>query len=144
VKKILAVAAIVLALTAAPGMAKAQGTIQDKTPDPTPATAQTKPTDTGVAGKWHFILDTPGGDRDVDAEFTVDADGKVSGTWGKSNAIGTYKDGNLSLDFSFYSDETSSTDQMKIAGKLDDTAALSGTWQFGEYDGAFKAIRPKN
>lgn len=135
-KKLLAVAAIALSLTAGPGMAKAQ----DKAPD----AAQTKTADTGVAGKWHFILDTPGGDRDVDAEFTVDADGKVSGVWGKTSAAGTFKDGNLNLAFEFHSDESGDTDQMKIVGKLDDSASISGTWQFASYDGAFKAIRPKN
>ena len=33
----------------------------------------------GVNGKWHFVLATPGGDRDVDVDLSVDADGKVTG-----------------------------------------------------------------
>src|ERR1700722_7219389 len=96
VKKILAVLAVVMVCLAAASM---RATAQDK--------AQTAAPGSNVSGKWHFILDTPGGDRDIDAEFTVDADGKVSGSWGKSSALGTYKNGSLNLDFSFYSDETS-------------------------------------
>jgi hypothetical protein len=124
VKKFLAVVvAVVVCLATASLMSKAQ--------------------DAGVSGKWHFVLDTPGGDRELDADLAVDADGKVTGTFGKTSAAGTYKDGALNLDFSFYSEEAGETNQMKIKGKLDDTASLSGTWQFSTYDGAFKAVRPK-
>jgi hypothetical protein len=31
------------------------------------------PQHSAIDGKWHFILDTPGGDREMDAEFTADA-----------------------------------------------------------------------
>ncbi|HEY9126213.1 MAG TPA: hypothetical protein VIM62_03760 [Acidobacteriaceae bacterium] len=98
----------------------------------------------GVNGKWHFVLDTPGGDRDVDADFTVDADGKVTGMWGKSNAVGTFHDGKVSLDFQFYSEETGETAAMKIMGTLDDKGVLTGNWQFSSYDGTFTASHPKN
>ncbi len=99
--------------------------------------------DAGINGKWHFVLDTPGGDREMDAEFSVDADGKVTGKFGATDVAGTYKDGQLNLEFSMTSDETGETAPLKIAGKIDDTAAMTGTWEFSSYDGTFKATRPK-
>lgn len=98
--------------------------------------------DTGINGKWHFVLETPGGDREVDADFTVDGDGNVTGKWGNSDVAGTYKDGKLALDFQFTSEEAGATASMKIDGKLDDTAALAGDWAFSEYNGTYKASRP--
>jgi hypothetical protein len=98
--------------------------------------------DKGVNGKWHFVLETPGGDREVDAEFTVDADGNVTGKWGSSDVAGTYKEGKLALEFQFTSEEVGATAAMKIDGKLDDTAALAGDWAFSEYNGTYKAMRP--
>jgi len=129
VKKFLLVAAAAVCLIAGSLLAKAQ--------DHAAATA-------GINGKWHFILDTPGGDRDLDADFTVDADGKVTGTFGKTSAIGTYKDGQLNLDFEMTAEETGETAHMKLNGKLDDVPSIAGTWQFSAYDGNFKALRPKN
>ena len=98
--------------------------------------------DTGINGKWHFVLETPGGDREVDADFTVDADGNVTGKWGSSDVTGTYKEGKLALNFQFTSEEVGTTAAMKIDGKLDDSAALAGDWAFSEYNGSFKAMRP--
>jgi hypothetical protein len=97
--------------------------------------------DTGIGGKWHFVLETPGGDREVDADFTVDADGNVTGKWGNSDVAGTYKEGKLALDFQFTSEEVGATAAMKIDGKLDDAAALAGDWAFSEYNGTYKATR---
>lgn len=96
----------------------------------------------GVNGKWHFVLSTPGGDREVDANFTVDNDGNVTGKWGNADVTGTWKEGKLSLSFDFTSDEVGVTAPMKIDGKLDETAALAGDWAFSEYIGTFKAMRP--
>ena len=98
--------------------------------------------DTGINGKWHFVLETQGGDREVDADFTVDADGNVTGKWGSADVAGTYKEGKLALDFQFTSEEVGTTAAMKIDGKLDDTAALAGDWAFSEYNGTYKATRP--
>ena len=98
--------------------------------------------DAGINGKWHFVLETPGGDREVDAELAVDSDGNVTGKWGSADVAGTYKDGNLALDFQFTSEEVGATAAMKIDGKLDDTAALRGNWAFTEYNGTYKAMRP--
>ncbi len=99
--------------------------------------------DAGINGKWHFVLDTPGGDRDVDAELAVDSDGKVTGKWGKADVAGTYKDGKLDLSFPFTSEESGDTGSIKIAGKLDESSTLTGTWEFSSYNGTFKAARPK-
>src|SRR6185369_10978167 len=73
--------------------------------------------DAGINGKWHFVLETPGGDREVDADFTVDADGNVTGKWGNSDVAGIYKEGKLALDFQFTSEEVGATAAMKIDGK---------------------------
>jgi len=96
----------------------------------------------GINGKWHFVLATPGGDREVDADFTVDNDGNVTGKWGPSDVAGTYKEGKLALKFSFTSDEAATTADMNLDGKLDDAGALAGDWTFSEYNGTFQAKRP--
>ena len=98
--------------------------------------------DAGVNGKWRFVLSTPGGDREVEAEFAVDVDSKVTGKFGATDVAGTYKDGQLDLDFQFTSDEAGVTAAMKMSGKLDETSALNGNWDFSSYNGTFKATRP--
>ena len=98
--------------------------------------------DAGINGKWHFVLQTPGGEREVDADFTVDGDGNVTGKWGNSDVTGTYKEGALALNFQFTAEEVGTTAAMKIDGKLDEAAALGGDWAFSEYNGTFKATRP--
>jgi hypothetical protein len=100
--------------------------------------------DAGINGKWHFVMDTPGGDREMDADFTVAADGKVTGKYGTTDVAGTYKDGKLDLNFSMTSEESGETAPLKLVGKLDETAALVGTWEFSSYNGTFKATRPKS
>ena len=101
-----------------------------------------KADDTGISGKWHFVLDTPGGDREMEAEFAVDSDGKVTGKFDKTDVAGTFKDGQMNLDFQLTSEEAGETAAMKIVGKLDQAAALNGTWEFSSYNGTFKATRP--
>jgi len=96
-----------------------------------------------INGKWHFVFDTQGGDREFNAEFTVDADGNVSGAWEKSPATGTYKDGHLLMAFDTYSEEASETATLHLDGKFDDTNTLTGNWTFSSYEGAFKATHPK-
>jgi hypothetical protein len=96
----------------------------------------------GISGKWHFVLATPGGDRDVDADFSVDDDGNVTGKWGNSDVAGTYKEGKMALTFQFTSEEASTTADMKLDGKVDDAGALAGDWTFSEYNGTFQATRP--
>jgi hypothetical protein len=96
-----------------------------------------------IDGKWHFVLDTPGGDREVDSEFAVDKDGKVTGTWGTAAVAGTFADGKLNMSFTITSDEAGETAPIKITGKLDQ-GDLTGDWEFTSYSGTFKASRPKS
>ena len=98
--------------------------------------------DAGISGKWHFVLATPGGDREVDADFTVDNDGNVTGKWGPADVAGTYKEGKLTLKFPFTSDEVGTTADMSLDGKLGDAGAIAGDWAFSEYNGTFEAKRP--
>jgi len=106
--------------------------------------APTTQTAGGIDGKWHFVLDTPGGDREMDAEFAVDGDGKVTGKFADATVAGTYKDGQMDLEFSMTSEESGETAPLKLTGKLDETNTLSGDWAFSEYNGTFKATRPKS
>ena len=99
--------------------------------------------DKRIDGKWHFVFDTQGGDREFEAEFSVDADGKVTGTWNNKPATGTYKDGHLLMAFDTYSEEANETAQLQLDGKIDDSSTLTGNWAFSSYDGTFKATHPK-
>jgi hypothetical protein len=95
-----------------------------------------------IAGKWHFIFQTEGGVREFDADFKVDGD-KVTGKWADTSDVkGTYSDGKLSLEFQANSEEVG-PGVLKIDGELGDDG-LSGTWSFQQYDGTFKANRPKS
>jgi hypothetical protein len=134
VKKLLfAVLAVALAVTtlSTPGSALVQ------TPD-----SQAKQ-DNRINGKWHFVFDTQGGDREFEAEFSVDADGKVTGTWDNKPATGTYKDGHLKMAFDTFSQEANETAQLQLDGQIDDSTTLTGNWAFSSYDGTFKATHPK-
>jgi hypothetical protein len=92
-----------------------------------------------LAGKWHFVLDTEGGDREIDANFLVDGE-KVTGKWAGTDVAGTFKDGKLDLAFPMHSDEAGLDATIKIAGKMD-ADGMTGTWQFSEYNGTFKAAK---
>jgi len=113
----------------------------------TPATAQDTHPDTHpdkrINGKWHFVFDTQGGDREFNAEFSVDADGNVTGIWEKAPVAGTFKDGHLLMVFDTTSEEANETAPLHLDGKLDDSNTITGTWQFSSYDGTFKAAHPK-
>ena len=99
--------------------------------------------DSGINGKWHFVMDTPGGDREMEAVFAVDGDGKVTGKYDKTDVAGTFKAGQMDLSFEMTSEESGETAPLKLVGKLDDTGTLTGTWEFSSYNGTFKATRPK-
>lgn len=116
---------------------------QNATPAQEPGAATPAVAGTTIVGKWHFVLETPGGDREADANLSVDQDGKVTGKFGDSDVAGTYKDGKLDLDFPFTSDEMGQTAELKFSGKLDDASELTGTWEFISFNGTFKATRPK-
>lgn len=91
-----------------------------------------------VAGKWHFVLDTEGGDRDYDANFVQDGN-KVTGKFGKDNVQGTFDDGQLKLEFPVNSEEAG-PGTLKITGALA-SDALTGNWEFQQYSGTYKAKR---
>jgi hypothetical protein len=140
-KTLLAVLAIALAAATLPIAA------QTPAPAPTPAPTQAAPAnpaaDSKINGKWHFVFDTQGGDREFEAEFSVDADGNVTGTWEKAPATGTYKDGHLLMAFDTHSEEAGETATLHLDGKFDDADNLAGNWTFSSYDGTFKATHPK-
>ena len=91
-----------------------------------------------VSGKWHFVLDTEGGDRIVEPTFQQDGE-NVTGKWDKNDVKGTFIDGKLNLDFHLDSDEAG-PGTMKIVAVLANDA-LTGDWSFEQYSGKFKATR---
>ncbi len=108
---------------------------------PPPASAAQAQSSAGLPGKWHIVLDTPGGDRELDADLKV-SDGQVTGKWGTADVAGTFKDGKLNLDFPFTSEEVGATAKFKVAGTLDGDS-ITGTWEFTEYNGTLKGTRTK-
>jgi len=103
-------------------------------------TAKSADTPATVAGKWHFVLDTEGGDRTVESTFQQDGN-QVTGKWDTGDVKGTFTDGKLNLEFSMVSDE-GGPGKVKIKGELAG-GVISGNWSFNEYSGTFKATRAK-
>ena len=93
-----------------------------------------------VSGKWHFVLETEGGDRDREATFQQDGN-KVTGKWADADVQGTFDDGKLDLEFPMTSEEVGQG-TLKIKGQLVQDS-LTGTWEFQSYSGTFKATREK-
>lgn len=91
-----------------------------------------------ISGKWHFVLETEGGERDIDADFQQQAE-KVTGTWDKAKVQGTFADGKLNLEFPIESEEAG-PGTLTLKGQVEGEA-LTGTWAFQTYDGKFKATR---
>ena len=135
-KLLLAVLAVTLSATTLSSHSSFVASAQDK---------QTHPDsqDKRLDGKWHFVFDTQGGDREFEAEFFVDADGKVTGIWDKTPVAGTYNDGHMQLAFETTSQEANETAQLQLDGKIDDSSTITGSWVFSSYDGTFKATHPK-
>jgi len=94
-----------------------------------------------VAGKWHFLLQTEGGDRVIEPVFQQDGE-HVTGKWNTDGDVkGTFSEGKLNLEFPITSDEAG-PGTLKLKGQLvDDT--LTGDWSFQDYSGSFKATRVK-
>jgi hypothetical protein len=90
-------------------------------------------------GRWQFVLDTPGGERNADAVLKVDGD-QVTGKWDKEDVKGTYQGSDLQLSFEITPEETGEKGTLVIKGKVDGDN-ITGTWAFGEYNGDFKATR---
>jgi hypothetical protein len=93
----------------------------------------------GISGKWHFVFQTEGGERESTATFQQDGE-KVTGKWGKADVQGTFADSKLDLAFPYTSEEGGMTGTLKIQGKLDGEK-LVGNWEFEEYNGSFEAAR---
>ena len=91
-----------------------------------------------VTGKWHFVFQTEGGDRTFDPTFQQ-GDEQVTGKWGDADVKGTFNGGKLDLAFPYNSDEAGKG-TLKIKGELKGDT-LTGTWEFQEYSGSFKATR---
>jgi hypothetical protein len=94
-----------------------------------------------VAGKWHFVFNTDGGDRIFEPVFQQDGD-KVTGKWATDGDVkGTFTEGKLNLEFPMTSEEAG-PGTLKIKGTLGDDG-LAGDWAFNDYSGSFKATRLK-
>jgi hypothetical protein len=102
--------------------------------------AKTTQATPSVAGKWHFILNTDGGERIFEPVFQQDGD-QVTGKWGTGDVKGTFADGKLNLEFPVVSEEAG-PGTLKIKGALAEEG-LSGDWAFNDYAGSFKATRIK-
>jgi hypothetical protein len=112
----------------------------------TPLTRADEPA--SVAGKWHFVFDTEGGDRSFDVVLEQNAD-KITGKWAvdvKPNGdpvSGTYTDKKLSLEIPLAESEAG-PGTMKLTGSLGDDGLLTGGWAFQDYSGTYKATRVKD
>jgi hypothetical protein len=100
--------------------------------------------DSPVTGKWNFVLDTEGGERQAPAEFGLDGQ-NITGTFGPTPVKGTFADKKLELKFHFESDEVG-PGTLVFKGKVEGDA-LTGDWSFETdaqtYTGTFKATRPQ-
>jgi len=94
-----------------------------------------------IRGAWRFVMETPGGTRIQNVEFTLEGE-SVGGTWGRDKVKGTFREGQLRLEFPIYSDEAGATATMIVEGKLED-GKLTGKWQWSQYGGTFVASRPE-
>jgi hypothetical protein len=91
-----------------------------------------------ISGKWHFVLQTEGGDREKEATFQQ-AGSKVTGKWDDADVQGTFDDGKLDLEFPVTSEEVGKG-MLKLKGQAAEDS-LTGTWEFQSYSGTFKATR---
>jgi hypothetical protein len=91
-----------------------------------------------ISGKWHFVLQTEGGDREKEATFQQ-AGSKVTGKWDDADVQGTFDDGKLDLEFPVASEEVGKG-MLKLKGQAAEDS-LTGTWEFQSYSGTFKATR---
>ena len=95
-----------------------------------------------VDGKWRLVLDTPGGERVVEAEFKTDG-AALTGKWGGIDIKGTYTDGKIAFSFPFTPEETGEQGTLTIKMEYKD-GGLDGTWEFAEYSGSCKGTRQKS
>jgi hypothetical protein len=91
-----------------------------------------------VSGKWHFVVQTEGGERISEPVLQQNGD-QVTGKWDNADVKGTFSGGKLDLAFPYTSDEAG-PGILKIKGELKGDT-LTGSWEFQEYTGSFKATR---
>ena len=91
----------------------------------------------GIAGKWQFVLQTGGGERQQAVELQLDGQ-NVTGKWAGADVKGTFVDNKLNLAFPFSSSEGGLSGTLKIVGTLADDQ-LTGDWDFEGHSGTFAA-----
>lgn len=91
-----------------------------------------------ISGKWHFVLQTEGGDREREATLQQ-AGKKVTGKWENADVQGTFDDGKLDLEFPVTTEEVGKGTLILKGQATEDS--LTGTWEFQSYSGTFKATR---
>jgi len=94
--------------------------------------------DASIAGKWHFVIDSEGGTREVEPVFELHGN-KVTGKWNNDDVQGTFADGKLDLNFIVNSEE-GGRGTLGIKGTFT-KYTLTGTWSFQSYEGKFRATR---
>lgn len=102
----------------------------------------------GLDGDWHFVFDTEAGVREADMSLQVkgrEVSGKVrmpESSEAGPDVKGAFQDGQVSLEFPYYSDDAGFQSTVRIQGKLDGDR-ISGDWQFDQHKGTFTATRTK-
>ncbi len=113
--------------------------VRGQSASPAPQQSAAPASSSDISGKWHFVYQTDGGEREYPATLKQDGD-QVTGKYGQSDVKGTYKDGDMDLAFPFNSEEAGMSSTLKMKGKIKD-GKLVGNWQFADYDGTFVATR---
>src|SRR5260370_41079181 len=80
-----------------------------------------------VSGKWHFVLQTEGGEREREATFQKDGQ-KGTGKWADADVQGTFDEGKLYLEFPMTSEEAGKG-TIKIKGHLA-SDSFTRTWEY--------------
>jgi hypothetical protein len=94
-----------------------------------------------ISGKWRFVFNTEGGEREATPAFEQHGD-KLTGKWNQTDVQGTFVEGHLDLSFPYYSEEAATSGTLKIKGRAEGDG-LKGTWEFADYSGTFAATRVK-
>lgn len=92
-----------------------------------------------LTGKWSMVMETPGGERRAVPVFAVEGE-TVTGKWDQSEVKGTFKDGQLELEFPLESGEAGYKANFKVSAKLE-AGVLKGSWSFSSYSGKLEGKR---
>jgi hypothetical protein len=102
-------------------------------------TAATLGAASDISRKWHFVMKTPGSDREISADL-LQAGEQVSGKWDGADVKGTFKEGALELVFPYASAEAGTTGDCTLKGTMKD-GGMTGSWEYGQWSGTFTAAR---